>query len=115
MRLTYNNQSLTAYTKFPGIFTGKVGEYVERPSRVRVYAVGNANTVGEVLLSLNIGGKLVLDEVLTPNAARDLPLIPDDLIYQGFALRGNRIVCDVRNTASSAKKITVVCDVEPVA
>jgi hypothetical protein len=93
-----------------GIFSGQLHEYVQRPSKVNVYATSAA--VNDTFININIGGTVVVADQLMSNANR-FPLRPDDLIYSGHALRGDRIVIDVRAVTTQAARILV--DVIPVA
>jgi len=103
-------RSVAANTQVDNVLSGKVHEFVSRPSIVRLAAAASA--VG-MRVSLLVGGRsLVQDQEIS--AANRFPLLPDDLVTEGGANAGDRIVLTVRNTTVGAITANTKVDVIPV-
>lgn len=94
------------------LIAGENVEFLERPSRVRVWATAEA--AQETRLQIMIGGKLVLVESPISGQAR-MPIDPDDKVYDDIHLAGERIILRGRNTGAGANVIQGRVSVDPVA
>src|SRR5262245_52339443 len=94
----------------PNVISGKVHEFVTRPSIVRVAGSGSATGLNVTVL---LGGRSICqDQVMS--AANRFPVLPDDIITEGGARPGDRIAVSVRNTTSGARTSNIAVDVIPV-
>lgn len=109
--MTDQNRSVPANQKVPGVFSGQYDEYV-RYNQALVNVYGRSAAVG-VFISVNIGGELVVADQAIPSVKGSTPIRPDDLIYTGGALRGDRIVIDLRNSTGAAIITDLIVDVLP--
>jgi len=80
------------------LVAGKIGEFVERPSSVRVGFLGAA--VG-LFATVIIGGKVLLDDQEVATAA-GMPVDPDNIIVETGAVPGDQIVIRQRNSTGTA-------------
>jgi hypothetical protein len=103
-------RSTAANTQNDNVISGKVHEFVTRPSVVRVAAAASA--VGMRMTVLIGGRSLGQDQELS--AANRFPILPDDLVTEGGANAGDRIVVSTRNTTGGAITANVKVDVIPV-
>lgn len=80
------------------LITGKIGEFVERPSSIRIGIVAAA--VG-LFATVIIGGKVLLDDQEVPLVA-GMPTDPDNILVETGAVPGDQIVIRIRNSTASA-------------
>lgn len=79
------------------LMSGKIGEFVERPSSVRVGIVAAAvGMFGTVI----IGGNVLLDDQEV-SAANRFPTDPDDIVVEVGAVPGDQIVVRIRNSTGA--------------
>lgn len=102
--------SVAANAVSANIYAGKLGEWVERPSIVRVRAAAAA--VGLLFTILAAGVVKVQDQEFS-NANR-WPLLPDDLLVE-FPFRGGRLFATVRNRTAGAVTFNQVTEIIAVA
>jgi hypothetical protein len=108
--MTDQARSVAANTKAPGIFSGQYDEYVRyNAALINIYAAASA--VG-LFITVNIGGEVVVADQAMSQANR-FPLRPDDLLYSGGAVRGDRIVIDLRNSTAGALTSNIIVDIIP--
>jgi hypothetical protein len=105
-----DRQSVAANTTVTNVLAGKLFEFANVNSIARLYATGSA--VG-LNISFVIGDQVVLDDQEVSSANR-FPIVPDDFISQGGALRGDRMVIRLRNTTGGAITSFTRLDVDPV-
>lgn len=104
--------NLAAAASNANVLSGSMVEFVERPSRVRFFIVGDA--AGEGRASVQIGTRGVMNESPLNRAAR-FPLVPDDLTCEDVALPGQRITLALRNTGAGANNTFWAVEVLPIA
>jgi len=109
MSIMTDTQSIAANTTIGNVLTGKSKEFVSEPSVVSIAATGSA--IG-LMLTLIIGEEIVIDDQDIGPGNR-FPIIPDDVLAQGGAFPGERIVVRVRNRTAGALTSWVRVDVEP--
>lgn len=80
------------------LMAGKIGEFVERPSSVRVGIVAAAAGVFGTVI---IGGKVLLDDQEVGLVA-GLPVDPDNILVETGAVPGDQIVIRIRNSTGGA-------------
>lgn len=98
MNVMTDVQSVGANATTNNILSGKIGEFVERPSSVRIGILGAA--VG-VFATVIIGGNVLLDDQEVGNAAT-MPVDPDNIIVETGAVPGDQIVIRLRNSTGAA-------------
>jgi len=111
MPIMTDRQSVAANTTVVNALTGKLHEFLTRPSVVRVYGTGSA--VG-LNFSFLLGGRSLMQDQEV-SAQNRLPIVPDDVICQGIGNAGDRLVLSYRNTTGGAITAFSRVDVEPVA
>lgn len=94
------------------LVSGQNVEFLERPSRVRVWATAEA--AQETRLQIMIGGKLVMVEAPISGQAR-MPIDPDDKVYDDIHMAGERVILRGRNTGAGANVIQGRVAIDPVA
>ncbi len=80
------------------VLAGKIGEFLARPSVVRLYGTGAA-------IGLNLSfliGREVFSQDEEISAANRFPIIPDDFVVDGVGGAGERIFVELRNTTGGA-------------
>lgn len=102
--------SVAANTVVPNCVSGKSQEFVSEPSIVSIGVAGSA--VG-MMASLIIGDEVVVDDQEVP-VGTTLPAFPDQVLAQGGAVQGDRIVVKLRNSTGGAITAYVKCLIEPV-
>lgn len=106
-----DRQSVAANATVANAVSGKLHEFVNRPSIVRLYATGSA--VG-LNMSLLIGSESAMQDQEV-NAQNRMPLLPDDFVVEFGAFPGDRIVLSYRNTTGGAITAFTLVDVIPLA
>jgi hypothetical protein len=103
-----DRQSVAANTSVANALSGKVHEFLGRPSKVRLY--GAASAVG-LNMSFLIGSQSFCQDQEV-NAQNRLPIVPDDLVVEAGGKTGDRLVLSYRNTTVGA--ITAFARVEVI-
>lgn len=98
MAIMTDRQSVAANSTVQNACSGKIAEFVQEPSIVRLY--GSASAVG-LNMSLIIGEEVAIEDQEV-NAQNRMPLIPDDFIAEAGAFPGDRVVLKYRNTTGGA-------------
>src|SRR3990172_3634540 len=113
--------ALAVNTNAAAIFNGELHEYLERPSMVRIYAKGASNAATAIVnapkITINLGGSVVANRqeisaqfgttaATAPNAIK-----PDDLVYEGVAQAGSRLVVDYDNDTTQAVNNDTIADI----
>lgn len=110
MPLMTDRQSVAANATVVNVLAGKLHEFADRPSVVRLY--GAASAVG-LNVSFLVGSRSsVQDQEL--NAQNRMPIVPDDFIAEIGALAGERILVSLRNTTAGAITGFTRVEVTPV-
>lgn len=111
MPIMTDRQSVPANGVVANALSGKLHEFVNEPSLIRLYGTGSA--VG-LNMSLIVGGEVVVQDQEV-NAQNRLPIVPDDFIAEGGGLVGDRIVVSYRNTTGAAIIAFSRLETEPMA
>lgn len=91
------------------VLAGKVYEFAPANSIVSLAAAAAA--VG-IRCSLLIGTEVLVDDQEISGANR-FPILPDDYVARGGALRGDRIVLRLRNTTGAGVNTITALDIDP--
>lgn len=110
MAIMTDRQSVAANATVNNACSGKMAEFVNEPSVVRLYASSSA--VG-LNMSLIVGAEVGIEDQEV-NAQNRLPLIPDDFVAEVGAYPGDRIVLKYRNTTGGAITAFSRVEVEPI-
>ncbi len=98
MPVMTDRQSVAANTVIANVVAGKLHEFIERPSAVRLYS--SASAVG-LNVTLVVGGRTVCQDQEV-NAQNRMPIMPDDFVAEVGGLPGQRILVSWRNTTGGA-------------
>lgn len=102
-------RSVGANTTVDNVLAGKIYEFAPSNSIVTLSAAAAA--VG-MRVSLIIGNEVQIDDQEISGANR-YPILPDDFVVRGAALRGDRIVLRLRNTTGAGITTNTALDIEP--
>lgn len=91
-------QSVAANTTTANILAGKMREFLEEASIIRIGVGGSA--VG-LRCSLIVGSEVVIDDQEVP-VVTTLPVFPDQVIAEAGGFPGDRITLRLRNTTGGA-------------
>lgn len=105
-----DRQSVAANATITNVLAGKIFEFAQRPSLAQIYATASA--VG-LNISFVVGNEVIVDDQEV-NAQNRLPIVPDDLVAQAGAVRGDRMVLRLRNTTGGAITAFTRVDLNPV-
>jgi hypothetical protein len=103
-------RSVGANATVDNVLAGKIYEFAPQNSIVALAATASA--VG-MRVSLLIGNEVQVDDQEISSANR-FPILPDDFVVRGGALRGDRLVLRLRNSTAGALTVNTALDVEPV-
>lgn len=106
-----DRQSVGANATVANAVSGKVHEFLERPSKVRLY--GAASAVG-LNFTLLVGSQSFCQDQEV-SAQNRLPITPDDWLVDAGGKKGDRIVLSYRNTTAGAITAFSRVEVIPVA
>src|SRR6267142_5224099 len=107
--MTDQARVVAANTKVPGVFNAQYDEYVRYNAAV-VNVYSRASAVG-LFMTLNLGGEVVINDQAIFSVKATSPIRPDDLMYSGGAMRGDRIVIDLRNNTGAGITSDIVVDI----
>lgn len=110
MPVSTDRQSVAANAVVANALSGKLFEFVTRPSIVRLYATASAVGLNMTLL---VGGVAVISDQEV-NAQNRMPLIPDDFVVEAVAPAGTRLLLSYRNTTGAAITAFSRVDVVPI-
>lgn len=111
MPVMSDRQSVAANAVVTNVLTGKLHEFVERPSAVRLYATGSAVGLNATLV---VGGRTVCQDQEV-SAANRFPILPDDFVAEAGGAAGQRILVSYRNTTAGAITAFTRVEIVPVA
>src|SRR5262245_59960270 len=106
-----DRQSVAANATVVNVLTGKLHEFLPRPSAVRLYSCASA--VGLNCTFIVGSQSSVQDQEV--NAQNRMPLVPDDFLAEAGGLQGERVLISYRNTTGAAITAFTRLEVEPVA
>jgi len=98
MEVMTDRQSVAANGTVPNAVTGKIHEFLQAPSRVRVYATASAVGLNVTVL---VGSRSFMQDQEV-SAQNRLPIVPDDWVVDGGGVAGQRVVIQYRNTTGGA-------------
>lgn len=104
-------RSVAANAVVENVLAGKIYEFAQSNSIASLLATASA--VG-LRISFMIGNEVQLDDQEI-SAANRFPLMPDDFLTRGGALKSDRIVIRLRNTTAGAITAFTKLDLEQVA
>jgi hypothetical protein len=110
MPVSTDRQSVAANAVVANALSGKLYEFVTRPSIVRLYMTAAA--VGLNVTFLVGGIAIVSDQEV--NAQNRMPIVPDDFVVDAYAAPGTRLLLSYRNTTVGAIVAFSRVDVIPV-
>lgn len=84
------------------VLAGQMIEKVKRPSKIRIYLVGDAG--GNFRCTVQSGSETLMDESPISRAAR-VPVVPDDLTVEDIAMPGDYLAIWARNVSAGALDI----------
>jgi len=108
--MTVRGVSVAAGANSGNVLAGRLFEFLERPSVVRVFPVGSA--IG-LQCTFNVGGEVFIQGEEISGANR-FPTRNEDLLGEGVGGAGERIVISFFNPTGGALTIFLVVDVIPV-
>jgi hypothetical protein len=111
MPVMTDRQSVAANATVTNVLAGKLHEFLNRPSAVRLYACASAVGLNSTLI---VGSQSSVQDQEV-NAQNRLPIVPDDFLAEAGGLAGERILVSYRNTTGAAITAFTRVEVEPVA
>lgn len=106
-----DRQSVAANGTVANAVSGKIHEFLTRPSKVRLF--GSASAVG-MNMTLIVGNQTFYQDQEV-NAQNRMPIVPDDWIVDAGGKAGDRVVLSYRNTTAGAVTAFSRIEVIPVA
>jgi hypothetical protein len=92
------------------ILTGKFSEFLQEDSKI---SVAMTSSVDQLYASVIIGNELLIDgQEINDTAAA--PKNPDDVLVQGFGVKGDRVIIKLRNDNAAINTVRSNIYVEPV-
>ena len=105
-----DSRTVPATTTVENIFQGKLGEFVQQDSRVRIGIVAAA---AGIQASVIIGNQVIVDQQTVSRANR-FPQDPEDFLIDTAALRNDRLIIKLVNTTAGGIVVDSVAKIEPV-
>lgn len=102
-------RSVAANATVANAFSGKTQEFLTQPSVLQFAIVASA--VG-MFATILIGDTVIVEDQEVSGANR-YPTFPDDFLYQGAGLQGDRIVVKLRNSTGGAITVNSVAAISP--
>lgn len=106
-----DRQSVAANSVVQNVLTGKIHEFLQRPSSVRLFACAAATGLNATLIVGNVTA--MQDQEI--NAQNRMPIVPDDFVVEAGGLKGERVVVQLRNTTAGAIVAFTRVEIVPVA
>lgn len=91
-------QSVAANTTTANILSGKMREFLEEASILRIGILGSAVGLRSTLI---VGSEVIIDDQELP-VGTTLPAFPDQVIAEAGGFAGDRITLRLRNTTGGA-------------
>lgn len=111
MLVMTDRQSVAANGTVANAVTGKIHEFLTRPSKVRLF--GSSSAVG-LNMTLIIGNQTFMQDQEV-NAQNRMPIVPDDWCVDAGGKSGDRVVLSYRNTTGGAITAFSRVEIIPVA
>ncbi len=111
MEVMTDRQSVAANATVANALSGKLHEFLSRPSKVRFFACASA--VG-LNASFVVGNRTFFQDQEV-SAQNRLPIVPDDLVCEAAGRTGDRVSASYRNTTAGAITGFMRVEVIPVA
>lgn len=109
MNVMTDRQSVALNATVANVLSGKLHEFVNEISVVRLYATAAA--VG-MFVSMLVGGESVVQDQEISSQNR-MPIVPDDFVAEIGAVPGDRILVSMRNSTGVAIVAFTRVEVEP--
>lgn len=103
-------RSVAANSTVENVLTGKLHEFLNAASVVRLFITGSA---AGLFASLLVSGESFLQDQEV-SAANRFPLIPDDFTVDAGGFQGDRLVLSLRNSTGAAITARTLVEVRPV-
>ena len=103
-------RSVAANTTVENVLAGKLGEFVQQDSRIRIAITASA---AGMLASVIIGNQVIMDGQEISDVNR-FPQDPEDFLINTAALRNDRLIIKLNNTTAGAITARTVVKIEPV-
>jgi len=110
MPVNTDRREVAANAVVENVLSGKLYEFVTRPSIVRLYATAEA-VAGRI--TFLVGGVAVVSDQEI-NAQNRMPIVPDDFVAEAMAPPGTRLLLSLRNTTGVAFDFFTRVDIIPV-
>lgn len=110
MPVMTDRREIAANTVVENVLTGKLHEFLSRPSAVRLFATAEAVGLNVTFLVGSVS--TVQDQEV--NAQNRMPIVPDDFVADAGGLPGERILVSYRNTTGGAIDAFTRIEIEPV-
>ena len=109
----YKSAALTANQVTTNLVTGVAEvEWTRYPGILRLSG-SESLTTGGALVTLNVGGRLILDEVPLGGANRS-PVLPDDIIGQWPVRGGQQVILKIRESLGGTPTYFIQADIDRV-
>jgi hypothetical protein len=104
-----DSSAVAANTTTANILAGKLHEFLNENSVVRLLATSSATGINATLL---VGGESVCQDQIVSFANR-FPIFPDDMVVEAGGFAGDRLVLFYRNTTGGSLTANTAVDVLP--
>lgn len=104
-----DSSSVAANATTANILAGKLHEFLNENSIIRLLATSSATGINSSLL---VGGESVCQDQIISFANR-FPVWPDDMVVEAGGFAGDRLVLFYRNTTGGALTVLTAVDVLP--
>lgn len=104
-----DSSSVAGSAATTNILAGKLHEFLQEPSIIRLLATSSATGINATLL---VGGESICQDQLISFANR-FPIFPDDMVVEGAGFPSDRLVLTYRNTTVGALTVLTAVDVLP--
>lgn len=105
-----DRQLVAANSVVQNVLTGKIHEFLSRPSAVRLF--GTASAVG-LNMTLIVGNVTAMQDQEV-NAQNRMPIVPDDFVVEAGGVGGERVVVQLRNTSGAGITAFTRVEIVPV-
>lgn len=109
MNLMTDRRSVAANATEANVVSGKLHEFINQESIVRIYSTAAA--VGMFISALVGGESVVQDQEVS--AQNRMPIVPDDFVAEIGAVPGDRVLIAMRNSTAAAIIGFVRVEIEP--
>jgi hypothetical protein len=104
-----DSESVAANTTTGNVLAGKLHEFLNENSIVRLLATSSATGINATFL---VGGESICQDQIISLANR-FPIFPDDMVVEGAGFASDRLFYFLRNTTGGALTVISAVDVYP--